>query len=57
MVEELNDKELIAINKCIDAMQDFANYERWRVLDYLAARYGRTKHVRIGSATLPEEEG
>ena len=41
------DKQLEAIQKCIDAMSDFANYERWQMLDYLANRYGRTHYALI----------
>lgn len=39
-MHELEDKQLIALDKCIKAMADFTNYERWQMLDYLAVRYG-----------------
>lgn len=40
------DKQLIAIARCQEAMEDFANFERWQILDYLAVRYGRVAYVR-----------
>lgn len=49
---ELEDKQLIALDKCMKAMADFANYERWQMLDYLAARYGLTVHVQVSNEEI-----
>lgn len=51
------DKQLEAIQKCIDAMSDFANYERWQILDYLADRYARTKYAKISTRYEENDNG
>ena len=47
MSEPVFDKQLMAIAKCQEALADFANFERWEVLDYLLRRYGRYKYQLI----------
>lgn len=45
MAHPVIDKQLMAIARCMEAMEDFANFERWQILDFLAMRYGRTSYV------------
>lgn len=49
MSEPVFDKQLIAIAKCQEALADFANFERWEILDYLSRRFGRYSYKLIDS--------
>jgi len=57
MSEPVFDKQLVAIAKCQEALADFANFERWEVLDYLLRRYGRIKYKLIDADDSSGDRG